>query len=94
MLCLLWLLRRHIGALAYGELGGAIGRQVAAAAVMAVAVWSWLQWSAWPDTGWAVWLTAGGGVMIAAGVYLAAALLLSSAELRPLLVMVRRRKAV
>jgi putative peptidoglycan lipid II flippase len=91
MLCLLWLLRRHIGELAYGQLGSAIGRQLVASAFMAVAVWGWLQWDAWPSNSWAIWVMAGGGLVIAAGVYLVTAYLLGSAEFRPLAALVRRR---
>ena len=91
MLCLLWLLRRHLGEWAYGQLAGGIGRQLVASGVMAVALWSWLQWGALPTNEWATWITALVGLVIAAVVYLGAAFLIGSTELRMLLTMVHKR---
>ena len=93
MLLLLWLLRRHIGDLAYTQLAWAVGRQVAAAGIMAVAVWGWLQWSPVTAGSWAVGLTALVGLLTAALVYLGTAFLLRSEELHSLLAMARRRRA-
>jgi len=93
MLLLLWLLRRHIGELDYRQVAGAIGRQLVAAGLMAVAVWGWLQWDTKPaGDSWTTGITTLIGLLIAAGVYLITAFLLRSEELRPLFTMVRRRK--
>ena len=95
MLLLLWLLQRHIGALDYRRLGLAIGRQVGAAGAMGIVLWIWLHWRPVElGVNSTVWSSALGGLMIAAGVYLAAAFLLGSEELRPLLAILRRRSTV
>lgn len=95
MLCLLWLLRRHIGELNYPQLMGAIGRHFVAAGVMAVAIGGWLQWHTLASApSWARLVSTLVALLIAAGVYLVTAFLLRSEELRPLLAIVRKRKAV
>jgi putative peptidoglycan lipid II flippase len=95
MLLLLWLLRRQIGELDYRQLGVAIGRQAVAAGMMAAALWAWLHWRGLTTNSTStIWLNTLAGLLIAAVVYLGAAFLLQSEELRPLLAMVRRRKVI
>jgi putative peptidoglycan lipid II flippase len=94
MVLLLWLLRRQIGGLDYRQLGLAIGRQCLAASAMGAGLWGWLHWQ--PLTIGATsapWVLTLGGLLIAGSLYLVAAFLLRSEELRPALAMLRRGKA-
>ncbi len=90
MAALLWLLRRKMGGLEGARLGSALVRSLAATAAMAAALRLWLSMLAGP------WerasIAALGGIALAAAVYLAAAALLRSEELRPALRLVAARR--
>ena len=90
MAALLWLLRRKMGGLEGARLGGALVRSLAATAAMAAALRLWLSMLAGP---WDRALIAAlGGIFLAAAVYLAAAALLRSEELRPALRLIAARR--
>jgi len=80
MVALLWLLSRLMGGLNGKRLAGTILRCVAAAAIMAGALWLWLNRLMGPQS--PVWLVALGGLTVALLVYLAVSALLRSDELR------------
>ncbi|MBP7961975.1 MAG: murein biosynthesis integral membrane protein MurJ [Caldilineaceae bacterium] len=95
MLALIWLLRPKLGGLDLANLLPSVVRSLAAAGVMAGAVWVWLAWLhgggvevAWLRGGW---LAAGGGMALAGVVYAGASLLLGSPEAHMILGLVRRR---
>jgi putative peptidoglycan lipid II flippase len=94
MVLLLWILRRRLGAFDLRQLSGSIGRQCVAAAIMGASLWGWLHWNPvdLASTG-ANWIITGGGLLIAGAVYLAAAFLLRSEELRSTVTLLRSRKA-
>ena len=76
MVFLLWLLRRRMGGLDGRRLAGTLIRSVAAAGVMAGALWLWL---AWPGSdASAAWLVALGGIALGAVVYLGVSAVLRS----------------
>jgi len=80
MVALLWLLSRLMGGLNGKRLAGTILRCVVAAAIMAGALWLWLNRLMGPQS--PVWLVALGGLTVALLVYLAVSALLRSDELR------------
>lgn len=80
MVFLLWLLRRRMGGLDAQRLAGTLMRSVAAAGVMAGALWLWMTWLA--NDASAAWLVALGGIALGAAVYLAVSIVLRSDELR------------
>ena len=95
MLALIWLLRPKLGGLDLAQLLPSVARSLAAAGVMAGAVWLWLAWLngggvevVWLRGGW---LAAGGGMALAGVVYAGASLLLGSPEAHMILGLVRRR---
>ena len=97
MIVLLWLLRKPINGLQGRQLARTLMRSILAAAIMAVAIWLWLdrlEGRVWASTAptLAVWTTALGGIVLAAGVYLLASFFLNSEELRPALAVIRFRR--
>jgi putative peptidoglycan lipid II flippase len=85
---LIWLISRRMGSLHWGSLARSAARTLAAALVMAAAVWAWGRWvyvnvylrehPALNDD----WLTAIGGALLAVLLYAGVGWLLRSAELR------------
>lgn len=96
MVFLLWLLYRRMGGYPIHPLLGTLARSATAALVCALALWAWLRWIAGQTTVPAAlepWMAAIGGITLAVAVYLAAALLLRSEEIKPLWGALRRRGA-
>jgi len=93
MLLLLWLLRRQLGGIQGRSIGGTLARSVAAAAVMAAALWGWRGWAPTATPPWlnTDWVIAIGGFVLAALVYTGVSWLLRSEELSIVQGMLRRR---
>lgn len=94
MALLLWLLHRRMGGFQVGRLVGTLARSGLAAAASGLAVWLWLAWVAarpWSPVALGPWVAALGGILLAGIVYVAAAFVLRSEEVRPLWDVMRRR---
>jgi putative peptidoglycan lipid II flippase len=95
MLTLLTLLNRRMKWLNAGVLARSLGRDIAAAAVMAVVVWAGVRWlQSFDELGVMVnvWLQALGGIVLATVSYGIVTLLLGSPEARWLVDLILRRR--